>query len=102
MVGVDSVPPEVLLRDAPLPEQARRDIAQIETGAIDYMPGLASDEKKQRLSRMSYAAYLRDVVKADPAVLKFYQARTTGEWGVGIDAVSALDCWALGMPGFQG
>ena len=102
VVGVDSVPPEVLLRDAPLPEQARRDIAQIETGAIDYMSGLASDEKKQRLSRMSYAAYLRDVVKADPAVLKFYQARTHGEWGVGIDAVSALDCRALGMPGFQG
>jgi spermidine dehydrogenase len=25
-----------------------------------------------------------------------------GEWGVGIDAVSALDCWGFDMPGFQG
>src|SRR5262249_43714925 len=25
-----------------------------------------------------------------------------GEWGVGIDAEPALDCWALGFPGFQG
>jgi spermidine dehydrogenase len=32
----------------------------------------------------------------------FYQTRTNGEWGVGIDAEPALDCWALGLPGFQG
>ena len=32
----------------------------------------------------------------------FYQSHTQGEWGVGIDAVSALDCWGFGMPGFQG
>jgi spermidine dehydrogenase len=25
-----------------------------------------------------------------------------GEWGVGTNAVSALDCWGFGMPGFQG
>jgi len=29
-------------------------------------------------------------------------ARTMGEWGVGTDAVSALDCWAFDLPGFQG
>ncbi len=27
---------------------------------------------------------------------------TMGEWGVGIDAVSALDCWGFDMPGFAG
>jgi spermidine dehydrogenase len=35
-------------------------------------------------------------------VVAFYQTRTNGEWGVGIDAEPALDCWALGLPGFQG
>jgi spermidine dehydrogenase len=35
-------------------------------------------------------------------VLAYYQARTHGEWGVGIDAVSALDLWGYGFPGFQG
>jgi spermidine dehydrogenase len=102
VVGVGTVPFEQLLADAPLSERARKDIAQIETAKIDYMPGVSSDEKKQRLSRMSYEAFLRDVAHADPAVLKFYSARTKGEWGVGTDAVSALDCWALEMPGFQG
>src|SRR5262249_38702027 len=32
----------------------------------------------------------------------FFQARTHDWWGVGIDAVSALDVWAMGFPGFHG
>src|SRR5262249_51931839 len=37
-----------------------------------------------------------------PAVLKFYSTRTCTEWGVGSDAISALDWWAFGLPGLQG
>ncbi len=102
IVGIGTVPLATVLAQAPLSERARAQIIQIETANIDYMPGLSSDEKKQRLSRMSYEAYLRDVVRVDPAVLKFYNARPKGEWCVGSDAVSALDCWGFGMPGFQG
>ena len=102
VVGTGDVPWETLLAQAPIPERARREIAQIETAKIDYMPGLSSDEKKQRLSRMSYVTFLNEVVRVDPAVVKYYYARTMGEWGVGADAVSALDCWGYGMPGFQG
>ncbi len=90
------------LREAPLPPAARADVLRIETGAVDYLPGLAADEKKDRLSRISYLAFLRDLAHVDPAALKFYQARTQGEWGVGIDAVSALDAWGFGLPGFRG
>ena len=101
-VGLGRVPFKQLLADAPLSASARATIVQIEEGKTDYLPGLSSDEKKQRLSRMSYEAFLRDVVRAEPAVLNFYHARTMGEWGVGTDAVSALDCWGIGIPGFQG
>ena len=75
---------------------------RIETAKVDYMPSLSSDQKKDRLSRISYRAYLLDVAKVDPIVAAFYQTHTQGEWGVGIDAVSALDCWGFYMPGFQG
>ena len=102
VVGLGTIPFETVLRDAPLSARARREITQIETAAIDYMPGLSSEEKKQRLSRMSYEAFLRDVVRVDPAVLKYYYSSTMGEWGVGADAYSALDCWGYGMPGFRG
>jgi spermidine dehydrogenase len=91
-----------LLAAAPLSPQARNDIARIEEATIDYLPGLSSAEKKSRLSRMSYRDFLLNVVQADPAVIPFYQARTHGEWGVGIDAVSALDVWAFDFPGFRG
>ena len=90
------------LAKAPLADPVRKDILRIETGSTDYLPGLTSEEKKDRLSRMSYRDYLTNIVKADRGVIPFYQSHTHGEWGVGIDAVSALDCWGFYMPGFQG
>jgi spermidine dehydrogenase len=101
-VGLEKIPLKQFLDQAPLSAPAREAIIRIQEGNIDYLPGLSSDDKKQRLSRMSYEAFLRDLVHADTAVLNFYHARTMGEWGVGTDAVSALDCWGFGMPGFQG
>jgi len=101
-VGVGSLPWKQFLANTPLSQRARREIEQIETGWVDYLPGLSSADKKQRLSKLSYAAFLTDIVRADPSVVAYYQARTHGEWGVGIDAVSALDCWPLGLPGFGG
>jgi spermidine dehydrogenase len=91
-----------LLADSPLSPKVRSDIVSIQEAAIDYMPGLTSAEKKTRLAAMSYRDYLLNVVKADPGVIPFYQKRTHGEWGVGIDAVSALDVWAFEFPGFTG
>jgi spermidine dehydrogenase len=100
--GYGVVPVKQLLADSPLSARARDDVQRIEEGSIDFMPGLTSDAKKLQLSKISYSNYLRDYVKADPVTIAFYQARTHGEWGVGIDAVSALDCWGFGLPGFKG
>jgi spermidine dehydrogenase len=86
----------------PLSPAAQADVVRINTGMTDDMPGLTSAEKKDALSRISYRDYLLKIVKADPDAVKFYQTATQGEWGVGIDAVSALDCWGFGMTGFQG
>ena len=91
-----------LLAHTPLSTRARADLLRIEQGSIDYFPGLTSDQKKDRLSRISYYAFLRDVAKGDPQILPYYLASTHGEWAVGCDAISALDCWAFGLPGFRG
>jgi spermidine dehydrogenase len=90
------------LARTPLSETARSDILRIQTAHIDYLPGLTSDEKKDRLSRISYRDFLLKLVQADPGVVAFYQTHTNYEMGVGIDAQSALDCWALDLPGFRG
>ncbi len=102
IVGTDKATLAQALVRAPLSAKARDQIIELETGTVDYLPGLSSDEKKQRLSRISYQAFLREVVRTDPAVLKYYYAKTMDEQGVGIDAQSALDCWAFDLPGFQG
>jgi spermidine dehydrogenase len=93
--------PDFLAR-TPLSEQAQQDIARIQEAKVDYMEGLPQEQKKARLSKMSYKDFLLNVVKAHPDVIPFYQTRTHGLYGIGIDAVPALDCWAIHFPGFQG
>ncbi|MBV9251934.1 MAG: NAD(P)-binding protein [Acetobacteraceae bacterium] len=100
--GASAADWHAFLERTPLSLSVRRDIQRIETGSIDYLPGLNSEQKKDRLSRISYRDYLLTIARVDPAVIPFYQTTTQGEWGVGIDAVSALDCWGFGLSGFQG
>ena len=93
---------QAFLAQTPLVENVRKDILRIEHGDQDYLPGLTSAQKKDRLSRISYEHYLLKVVKADPGVLPYYLHATDGWWGCGIDAISALDCWGTQFPGFEG
>jgi spermidine dehydrogenase len=90
------------LAQTPLSENAQQDIARLHESKVDYLPGLSSDEKKDRLSRMSYKDFLLKLAKVDSSVIPFYQTNTHGLYGVGIDAVPALDGWVLQFPGFQG
>ena len=93
---------EEFLAKTPLSAEAQKAIARLETERVDYMPGLSSAEKKDRLSRMSYKDFLLKFVKVPPDVIPFYQTRTHGLYGIGIDAVGALECWAYRYPGFAG
>jgi spermidine dehydrogenase len=90
------------LANAPLAAQAKSDLDRLRHDTQDYFPGLSSTEKKAKLARMSYATYLRDLVKVHEDVLKLYQAGPQPLFGLGIDAVSAQDAWGLELPGFEG
>ena len=99
--GASSKWTEFLAR-TPLSAQAQQDIIRIQEAKVDYMEGVPQEQKKSRLSKMSYKDFLLNVVKAHPDVIPFYQSRTHGLYGIGIDAVPALDCWAIHFPGFEG
>ncbi|HEY1709611.1 MAG TPA: NAD(P)-binding protein [Rhizomicrobium sp.] len=93
---------KAFVAQAPVSDAVRRGILKIETGTEDYFPGLTSDQKKDKLWRISYKDYMLNVVKVDPATIPFYMHHTDDLWGCGIDAIPALDCWAVGYPGFKG
>jgi hypothetical protein len=86
--------------EAPVGDTVRRDLKRLLTERFDPMPGLSSAEKKARLARMSYTDFVTKVWKLDAGVLRFYQTRTHGLFGVGVDAVPAQDAFGLGLPGF--
>jgi spermidine dehydrogenase len=90
------------LADAPIADQAKQDWQRLYLEPKDYLPGLTSDEKKAKLARMSYASFLKDIVRVHGDVVKVHQAFPQPLFGVGIDAVSAQDAWGLGLPGFDG
>jgi spermidine dehydrogenase len=93
---------ESFLREAPIADQAKRDLQSLYDDPKDYFPGLTSDEKKAKLARISYANYLKDVARVHGDIVKIYQALPHGLFGVGIDAVSAQDAWGFDLPGFKG
>ena len=104
--GVNAVvgEPEMrgFMKDAPLSDKAKNDFKTLLAEARDYLSGLTSDEKKERLARMSYAKYLTDLVGVSDEIVRLLQAVPHPLFGVGIDAVSAQDAWGLGLPGFAG
>jgi spermidine dehydrogenase len=95
-------PLAVFLADAPLSESARGDVARLIKAPADYLPGLDDGQKKAQLARTSYGDFLVKMAGCDAGVLPFFQARPHSLYGLGIDAVSALDAWGIGLPGFAG
>ena len=94
--------PEFLAR-TPLADRAKEDIARLESqDQPDYLPGLSSDEKKQRLVHLSYQDFLTDVAKVHADAVWFYQTRSDGLFLMHIDALPAYYAWNMNYPGFQG
>ncbi len=101
--GASGTGAEAFLAATPLSKEAQRDWVRVQLDEkIDYLPDMSIADKKSRLAAMSYRDYLLTIAKVHPDVVKIYQRRTEGEWGVGIDAEPALDCWGMGYPGFGG
>ena len=95
--GID----DAMIAAMPLSNEAKADLRRLLAGPADPWPGEASDAKKRRLARVSYADFLTQVLKLDANILPVFQTRPHGLFGAGIDAVPAQDAFALGFPGFQ-
>ena len=103
-----NVPPDAEARwarfmaEAPLTARTKADLHRLYHGTIDYLPGLAPEEKARRLDAMSYADYLTGPAACDPQVLAYLRDRTYGS-GRGLSSTTALSAHQrFGLPGFAG
>ena len=96
VTGMGSRPWAEFLKSTPLSEKAQREIARIYTEKVDYLRGMSREQKRAKLAEISYADYLTQICKLDPAALPFFQSYTHDEFAVGVDAVPALYCYEVG------
>lgn len=89
------------LSRTPLPPAAQADLLRLLAGGPPAV-GLTGPAPTRRrwLAGISYQRFLQQHWRVHPAVLAWFAQDTLGYFGVGIDATSALDAWASGLPGF--
>jgi spermidine dehydrogenase len=99
--GGANLAPEIVAK-MPIDEAARKDILRLQTEKLDYFPDLDPQQTRLKLMKISYKDFLLQFPKVHPDVVKVFQSSTHDLYCVGIDAVSALACRAMGYPGFRG
>ncbi|MGA0609010.1 NAD(P)-binding protein [Caldimonas sp. KR1-144] len=84
----------------PLHPRAAADLAGLIERPRDWLPGLSCRAKRERLASITYDDFLTRLCGLDAQLTRFFSTRTRAYLGAGTDAASALDAYALGLPGF--
>jgi spermidine dehydrogenase len=103
VVGYNKIPWDEFAARTPLNARAKKDLVRLWTAKKDYLPGLSQDEKRKKLRRVSYEAFLRDYVQVDPQVLAMFRRWGMSFWCVGTDEIPATSVQSYdgGMPGLD-
>lgn len=100
--ALDSARFAAFIAQAPIAEQARRDLLRLQTGSgRDPLPGLTAEEKAHHLKHTGYAEFLLNTVKVHPDVVKYFQKLTHGGYGMGVDAVDVMTGARMSAPGLR-
>ena len=94
------------ITELPLTPGARTELSRLLHDPPDWWPGVRAAEKRARLARLSYAAFLRQVCRACPEVVRFCHTMPVPDRARTADMLSALDALALAdehsFPGLTG
>jgi len=102
VAGYRKLPWEQFFAQAPLSEAARRDLVRLYTKEEDYMPGLAAEEKRARLAKMSYQDFLVKVARVTSEAIPYFQGMAFRN-AMHVDTAPALHVAQFDSgPGFAG
>ena len=92
-----------LINAYPIAEASKTALIKLLSQTENYLLGMESQEDKINLLRQtSYSDFLRKYVNVSEEVVLLYRDMSRGLWGIGWDALSALDAYKSGMPGTLG
>ena len=83
----------------PISEEAKRSFIELLTSEKDHFAGLSKADKVAKMKGMSYTDFLRKHVGTHEEVVLILRDSIRGYWGIGYDALSAMEGFRLGMPG---
>jgi len=84
----------------PIAETSKAALFKLLNESEDYLLGMGSQEDKINLLReTSYSDFLRRYADVPEEVVLLYRDMSRGLWGIGWDALSALDAYKSEMPG---
>ena len=92
-----------LINAYPITEASKTALIKLLSQKENYLLGMGSQEDKINLLRQtSYSDFLRKYVNVSEEVVLLYRDMSRGLWGIGWDALSALDACKSDMPGTLG
>ena len=83
----------------PISDSAKQSMVELLTGDPKPLAGMSNDATIEHLRGISYTQYLRKHAEVDEEVVLMLRDGVRGWWGVGYDAISALEAYRMGMPG---
>ncbi len=83
----------------PISDAGRTSLLRLLTADTDYLAGESREDKLNTLRRTSYSDFLEKHAGVASDAVAIFRDGTRGFWGVGWDALSALEGYRLGMPG---
>ena len=101
VTGEGSIPWLDFFAKTPMSDQAKKDLTRLYTTKTDYLPGLTQEEKRARLSSISYQEYLLKVANVSPDALPYFSGRGYRN-NMRVDTVPALVAAFRGAAGFDG
>lgn len=109
-LAADEIPQERLnsrspadcIADYPVPVASREQLLALYTEHRDVLPGLSAHAKSALLEHLSYRDFIKKYWGLDDLAANTLQGRSNDFFGIGIDALPALDTMGAGFPGFQG